>query len=623
MKKHLLFGLLGLMCQFPFGGFAQESSTSRPNIVWITSEDNSQHYLRLFDKNGTPTPYIERLAQHGITFKRAFSNGAVCSVARSTLIAGAYSPGLGTQFHRRMQEVSMPEDLRMFPAYLREAGYFTANNAKEDYNQFKAEDVWDESSKKASWRHREEGQPFFYVHNLHITHESSLFFTDEEMKEGLAQTSNDSFEIHPYHPVTEAFQYTNQRYREKIRQMDQQVGDVIAKLEADGLLENTFIFYFGDHGGVLPGSKGYLKEVGLHVPLVLYIPPAFADHGPLAPGSTTDSFVSFIDFAPTVLQLAGIEIPERMDGTPFWGVNEQFKGLADRSITFSYADRFDEKYDMVRAVRRGQFKYIRNFQPYHQDGLWNQYRYRQTGYLEWYKLFKEGKLNDIQAAFFLPKQPEELYDLEADPFETRNLAALPEYRRELRQLRKALNKWLRNMPDLSFFPEHELIQQGALQNPTAFGQSHKKQIQAYLDICNLQYQPFEKIEKALIKSLQSEDQLARYWALVSCLSFGKEAKSLRPAIEQILKQDVQLVNQFYAATFLAILGDASMPGKMVDLLHKSPSPETALLMLNEMVCLRDAYEISFALDKSTLPDALQVHSLVKLRLDYICTNTAH
>ena len=158
-KSHFLIFFVGIIvfssCEKPL------TQQDRPNIVWITSEDNSKHYLRLFDANGINTPNIEKLATQGITFTHAFSNAPVCSVARSTLITGCYAPRIGAQFHRKIQIVPMPDSLKMFPAYLREAGYYTTNNSKEDYNLIKGEDVWDESSKKASWKNGKGINPFF------------------------------------------------------------------------------------------------------------------------------------------------------------------------------------------------------------------------------------------------------------------------------------------------------------------------------------------------------------------------------------------------------------------------------------------------------------------------------
>ena len=174
--------LLTLFAWFPVCLFAAD----RPNIVWLTSEDNSVHYAKLYNENGASMPNIEALADHGLVFNHAFSNAPVCSVARTTLLTGAYAPRIGTQFHRRSKMVPMPEGGRMYPWYLREAGYYTTNNSKEDYNVID-KGGWDESSAKATWRNRKSGQPFFHVQNTTLTHESSLHFSAEEMATGEEQ----------------------------------------------------------------------------------------------------------------------------------------------------------------------------------------------------------------------------------------------------------------------------------------------------------------------------------------------------------------------------------------------------------------------------------------------------
>ncbi|HLT93302.1 MAG TPA: sulfatase-like hydrolase/transferase, partial [Membranihabitans sp.] len=276
--------------------------------MWITSEDNSKHYLSLFDPNGVETPHIEALARHGLQFTRAFSNAPVCSVARSTLITGAYAPRIGAQYHRKLQTVPMPQDLKMFPEYLREAGYYTTNNPKEDYNLEKSASVWDESSREASWKNRAPGQPFFHMVNIGVTHEGNLHFSRDFIDTLTLVTDERNVFVQPNHPNTEIFRRTNAYYRDRIRLMDKMVGEIVAELEDEGLMDNTFIFYFGDHGGVLPGSKGYLYETGLHVPLVVYVPPMYRDLWGIQAGEKVQGFVSFIDFAPTVLSIAGVEI---------------------------------------------------------------------------------------------------------------------------------------------------------------------------------------------------------------------------------------------------------------------------------------------------------------------------
>ena len=277
MKTHRVRLALFTLAILAFGTIALRSTATchavdKPNFVFLISEDNSKHFMKLFDETGPSTPNIERLAEHGLIFDRAFSNAPVCSVARSTLVTSCYAPRIGTQFHRKERIVEMPDGLRMFPAYLRDAGYYTTNNKKEDYNVIKTDDVWNESSRKAHWRNRTPGQPFFHQQSSYaVTHESSLHFPAKTM-ETPTETDPASVYLAPIHPDTPTFRYTYARYHDRIQQMDQQIGEMVAQLEKDGLLEETFIFYFGDHGGVLPGSKGYIWERGLHVPMVVRVP---------------------------------------------------------------------------------------------------------------------------------------------------------------------------------------------------------------------------------------------------------------------------------------------------------------------------------------------------------------
>jgi arylsulfatase A-like enzyme len=588
----------------------------QPNIVWVVSEDNSTHYMKMFNEHGIETPNIEKLAKQGIQFNRAFSNAAVCSAARSTLITGVFGPKLGTHYHRADQKITLPNNIKIFPEYLKKAGYYTTNNAKEDYNIYKSENVWDDSSTKASWRNRKKGQPFFHVYNMHVTHEGSLHFTENEMKTNPTKNSSENVFVAPNHPNTKTFKYTNAFYKDRIQMMDNQVGELVKELEKDGLLENTIIFYYGDHGGVLPNSKGYLKETGLHVPLVVYVPQKLKNVSPFPIGSSTDKFISFIDLSATVLNLAGIKIPKTIDGKPFLGNNASNK-VAENEVTFGYADRFDEKYDMVRSVRKGNLKYIRNFQPFNVDGLMNNYRYKQLAYKEWKQLFDDKKLNATQSLFFEPKLPEEIYDLEKDPYETNNLVTNSAFSKELKQLRECLNSWIKKMPDLSFYPEHYLID-NAFSNPIEFGEANKKNISRYLKISNLQLLPFSKAEPKLLKLLKSSDEITRYWALIVCTSFGEKAASLSNEINQIMISDSYLLNKMRAAEFLGILGIQDTSKEMLTLLYESDNATESLLILNSMVLQKDFYKKnSFIIKTNKLNKKLREHELINQRLTYL------
>lgn len=592
----------------------KEEPLAPPNFVWLISEDNSKHYLKLFDENGIATPNIEKLAENGLVYSRAFSNAPVCSAARTTLITSCFGPRTGTQYHRKSTVVPMPDGVKMFPAYLREAGYYTANNSKTDYNAEKGEGVWDESSKKGHWRNRKEGQPFFYKETYGDSHESRLHFDKELMETYTPTIHPDSVFVNPNHPDTEIFRFTNAYYRDKMLKNDEFVGGVVKQLEKDGLLEDTFIFYFGDHGGVLPGSKGYVYETGLHVPLVVRVPENYKHLIGKEKGSVVDDFVSFIDFGPTLLSLAGIDVPAEVDGNPFLGQSENQKKTND--IAFGYADRFDEKYDLVRAARKGKYKYIRNYQPFNPDGLYNFYRYKALAYKEWRQLYKSGGLNETQKQFFEPRPAEQLFDLEADPYETNNLAMDPDHQEKVMELREVLTDWVKGMPDLSFYPEPELAKE-AFQNPVGFGQKNKTEIAELVDISNLSLLTFDQASEGIKNAIASDNPWKKYWALVVCSSFGQEASMFYQQAKQLTKDTNPLVRT-RAAEFLALSGQQNPKEVIKEVLSSSKDDMEALLVLNTVVMLMDSpSQYKFGLNEEMLSEEVTKNDWVKVRMEYI------
>ena len=537
-------------------------------------------------------PNVEALAKHGLVFNHAFSQAPVCSVARSTLISGSFAPRIGAQYHRATQRVPMPDGQEMFPYYLRQAGYYTTNNAKEDYNMLKSEAVWDASGRRASYQDRQEGQPFFHVQNFGTTHEGQLHFTTEAMNTQPTSRDPEEFTPFPYHPNTPTFRYTYAKYYDLHQRVDEQIGEFIRQLEADGLMDDTFIFYYGDHGGVLPRSKGYIYESGVHVPLVVYVPEKWKHLVPADIGSRVDGFVQFMDFGPTVLNLAGIDVPQKMDGKPFLGADIDPQELGARDETYSYADRFDEKYDLVRAVRKGKYKYIRHYQPFNIDGLYNFYRFRMLGYQEWRELYDAGQLNAIQRQFFEPKAVEALYDVEQDPHETKNLAGDPFHQTQLLQLRGLLQQKLKSLPDLSFFPESEFLARGA-DNPVQFGRENRKLIAELIDIADLALLPFKRAQPAIERALAADNAMKRYWGLIVCSSFGKQAKAFYRTAQQLATEDNNQLVRVRAAEFLALTDQERPDNSLIDAVSAAASPTEANLMLNTLAMLKDNKGIQF------------------------------
>ena len=574
-------------------------AAKRPNVVFLVSEDNSIHYLKHYGY-GASTPNIESLAKSGLTFNHAFSNSPVCSVARSTLATAMLAPRGGFQYHRKSSMATLPSGYLPWSAMLRKAGYYATNNSKTDYNfVHNIKELWDSSSRKASWRNRpKKDMPFFHMQSFAHSHESSLHFSKGVMENQKTAHDPAKVKLAPYFPDTPTFRYTHARYLDRIQTVDQQIGVVVKNLEQDGLLEDTFVFYFGDHGGVLPRGKGYAYESGLHVPLVVRIPANFKHLVDHKLGTRTDGFVSFIDFGPTVLNLAGIKANPLSDGKAFLGKGVSANDLSVRNETFGYADRFDEKYDLVRFIRKGKFTYIRNLQGFYPDALQNNYRYRMLAYAEWRELFKSDKLNAVQSQFHQRRPSEQLFDVEADPHEVKNLANDSRYAAELKDMRERMQKKLRKINDLSFYPESHMVQ-AALDNGVGYGEKHNGEIDRLVDISDLSLMSFDKAHKPLSKAMQSKNPWERYWACITASVFGDTAKPLVADAKKLLS-DENLMVRTRAAEFLGSIQVMNPMPTLVGVLNESDSPQEVLLAFNTVVYLRDYKGYDFDLSQVKL-----------------------
>ncbi|RZO55027.1 MAG: DUF229 domain-containing protein [Limisphaerales bacterium] len=576
---------LVIICWFIELSYSAEP-TKRPNFVFIVSEDNSIHYLRLYGNKLGITPNIERLADNGLTFNHAFSGAPVCSVARSTLATAMHAPRVGFQYHRKSALASLPPGVKPWSQVLRENGYYTTNNAKTDYNfNVNRKEVWDMSSNKATWRNRpNKAMPFFHMQSFADSHESRLHFPLKQM-ETPTKTSPDDVMLQPYFPDTPIMRYTKARYYDRIRVIDSQVGKIVNQLKEDGILEDTFVFYFGDHGGVMPRSKGYAYESGLHVPLVVRIPENFKKLIDHKRGTRTNGFVSFIDFGPTVLNLASISVHKELDGQAFFGKGVSAADLANRDEVFGHADRFDEKFDMVRTYRKGKWKYIRNYQSYYADGLQNNYRYRQLAYDNWRNLYRAERLNPVQRQFFERRSVEQLFNLEKDPHEVTNLAADPAQSKRLAEMRELLKNKMKSINDLSFYPENRMVTT-ALNDGVAFGREHSKQISRLSDLADTALRPFSEVKQALASSLQSKGALRRYWALKVCSNFGEKAKSLAIAAMPLLN-DKNLMVRVRAAEFLGSIKAVDPMPTLYGVVNNAETEQALMIAFNTIVYLRD------------------------------------
>ena len=456
----------------------------KPNILWLVAEDLSP-YLPSFGDSTIVTPNLDRLAKEGVRYSNVFSVSGVCAPSRSAIVTGMYPTSIGAHHMRTLSqqpaakekglinyEVVPPPNVKMVSQILRENGYYCTNNKKEDYQFYKSVLAWDESSIFAHWRNRPEDSKFFSVFNFGVTHESNLwdpwyrqfdldpFPPDRDIGKwweqfsGIEKSLYVSKDIHidipPYLPDNITVRNDMMRMYSNIVEMDEKVGLIIDQLEEDGLLEETIIVFYTDHGGPLPRQKRLLYDSGIKVPMIIRYP------NKVRAGQIDERMISFVDFAPTLLSMVKIEPPDYYHGFPFEGL---FKSKDDREYIHAAADRFDEYYDQIRAVRDKQYKYLRNYntdKPYY---LPLEYRERMNSMQELLLLEKEVKLNENQMQWFRKSKPEEeLFDTFSDPHELRNLAKEPNFEKKLIELRKECDRWIQNTNDKGFMLETDLIE---------------------------------------------------------------------------------------------------------------------------------------------------------------------
>ncbi len=531
----------------PAAAFAQEKKRSKlPNILWITSEDHGPH-MGCYGDTFARTPNIDKLARKGMIFTRCWSNAPVCAPARTTIISGLFPTSTGAEHMRSMTR--LPKNMHMFPHFLRLIGYYCTNHIKEDYNLAKDGDVWDASSKTAHWKNRKNGQPFFAVFNSVKSHESQIRNPKVKLVSDPAKVR-----IPAYHPDTPEVREDWTRYYDIIALVDADAGELLRELAEAGLLEDTIIFYFADHGSGMPRSKRTPCNSGLHVPLVVYFPPAWQHLAPAnyKAGARSPQPVSFIDLAPTVLSIAGIDTPEWMQGKPFAG--------KERFVTTSlhgFRGRMDERYDLQRSVTDARFVYVRNYLPHLPAGQHVDYMFQTKTTQVWKKLFDAGKLNEAQSRFWkAPREPEELYDLDADPDEVKNLAGDPDYRAHLDRLRKLQRGHILRIRDVGFLPEDEIHRRAGASTPYEMG--HDKALyplERILDMADLASSLKADAAPKLRAGLKDNDNAIRYWAALGLLMRGKEAVATDAvALRGLLKDESKPV-RVVAAEALAQWGD--------------------------------------------------------------------
>jgi arylsulfatase A-like enzyme len=426
----------------------------RPNIVWIVVDDMSANFS-CYGETAIRTPHVEKLAAEGTRFARAFVTAPVCSPCRSALITGCYQTTIGAHHHRSGRgelKINLPGDVVPVPVLFKKAGYYTCLGGfgatgnrlgKTDYNFEWSRAMYDGND----WAGRKPGQPFFMQVQLHggkyRGQGLNKNWQARVLRELGSNTKPEAVKLPPYYPRDPVILQDWADYLDCCRYTDKEVGDVIARLEREKLLNNTVVFFLTDHGISHARGKQFLYDEGIHVPFVV--------RGPgVEQGAVRTDLIEHIDLAATSLALAGIDVPKWMQGR-----NVLARDYAKRDAVFAARDRCDETMEHLRSVRTERFKYVRNYLPDRPHLQPNRYKDDKAIVRKLRELHAAKKLDDLtEKLLFAEKRPaEELYDLAADPFEMANLAADPRHKATLDAMRKKLSDWEERTGDRGRSPE--------------------------------------------------------------------------------------------------------------------------------------------------------------------------
>ncbi|MCC5906885.1 MAG: sulfatase-like hydrolase/transferase [Balneolaceae bacterium] len=493
-----------------------QDQPDRPNILWLTTEDHGPH-LGIYGDEYAHTPAMDTFAESSLRYSLAWSDAPVCAPARTAIITGVYPTSTGGQHMR--SDAQLPDFMKKYPILLREAGYYTTNNSKTDYNVSGHEEVWDESSSEAHWRNREDGQPFFAIFNFMESHESRIRNRTE-----LPHHHPDEAPVPPYHPDRTEVRRDWAQYYHGIYEADRRIQNKLEELEEAGLADETIVFIYSDHGSGMPRHKRWPNNQGLHVPLIVHVPEKYQHLAPedYLPGGITDRPVGFVDLAPTLLSIIGMEPPEWMQGKAFMGYHED----EPREYVFGFRGRMDERYDMVRSVRKDNYIYIRNYNPHLIYGQYIAYMWITKTTQIWDEMYQAGELEPPQTYFWEPKPEVEFYDLENDPHEVKNLAGSEEHKAIIEELSGALHEHILSTRDAGFLHEGEMHRRASEHNLTIYEMAQDENIyplEQILEFAEVAADSDLSTMDHIRNGLEDEDPAIRYWAITGILIRGEEA----------------------------------------------------------------------------------------------------
>jgi N-sulfoglucosamine sulfohydrolase len=521
-------------------------AADKPNILWLTSEDNGVDWVGCYGNPHADTPNIDKLAAEGFQYMHCYANAPVCAPSRSTWITGIHALSMGT--HPMRSRNPIPHDrIRYYPDLLKDAGYFVGNANKTDYNIGGRDDKSPWDTDRVEWNKLKTRQPFFMVINSNRSHESKAFGDVTRSKH-----NPDQVRLAKYHPDVLAIRQNYALYHDQVKKMDDEIGQALAKLDEMGLAEDTIVVYNSDHGGVMTRSKRYLYDSGTHCPLVVRIPKKFKYLRPGMPGMKVDALVSFVDMPKTWLHLCGAQTPDYLQGNVFLGPDSQ-----PRDYHVSYRTRMDERCDNVRSIRDRRFLYIRNYMPYAPWGQKLNYLWQMQATTAWEQYHRDGKTDSVTGQFFGTKPSEELYDTTADPDNVHNLIDDSKFKADSTRLSQALDQWQVRHFDSGLLPETELLNRSESSNKTIYDvvrDSSMYDLIAYQKASSIALRRDPANLQQLYDNLEHADSGVRYWGMVGLFLLPENTQVNRETIRKHLSDDSHHVRSM-AAWILYRQGD--------------------------------------------------------------------